>query len=178
MKRLEAVDYQQLLWKQMGFGARHFELVAGDDLVAAIYWPKLLSQRAVAECAAGKWHADRIGFLRQRTVVTDAASGIEVASFKPNWLGDGDLVLSDGRAFQWYRTKCLLNYAWALVDAGNRAVLEVKTWRHWFKYRADVVLHVEPGARPELPLLLLTTWYLGFMQMQDVAAVVAATCVC
>jgi hypothetical protein len=178
MKKLEAVGWQRLLWKQTKFGAYDFELRAGEDLVGVLYWPKFLSERAVAECAAGKWRVDRVGFFRRRTVVTEADSGLEVASFEAGWLGDGDLVLSDGRAFQWYRTKAFLNNAWALADESGNAVLEVKTWMHWFKYRADVALHVEPGARPELPLLVLTAWYLGFMQMQDAAAVVAATCVC
>jgi hypothetical protein len=176
MQRLEAVDHQQLLWKQMGFGARDFELRSGDDLVGVLYWPKLLSDRAVAECAGGKWHIERVGFFRHRTVVVDIDSGLEVASFEPDWLGDGDLALADGRAFQWYKTKALRN-SWALVDKDGYLVLEVHEGMAWFKHEADVVLHVDPGSSPGLPFLVLVSWYLGFTKIQDTAAAVAATCV-
>jgi hypothetical protein len=174
--RLETIDYQQLLWKQTGFGARNFELRSGDDLVGVLYWPKLLSDRAVAECASGKWYADQVGLFRHRTVMTDLDSGLEVASFEPGWMGDGDLVLANGHVFQWYKTKALCN-SWALVDPGDNLVLEVHEGMRWFKHEADVVLHVHPGSSPELSFLILVSWYLGYTQIQDEAAAVAAACV-
>jgi hypothetical protein len=174
MKNLASVDLNNLLWKQMGLGARNFELRAGDDLVAVIYWPKLLSDRAVARSAAGIWQIDRLGFFRQRIVVSPAGSDLEIASFEPGWLGDGDLVLTDGRVFQWYRTKALGN-AWALADQDDNLLFEVHEGMRWFKHEADVVLHVAVDSMPELLLLILTTWYLAFAYIQDSAAVVAAT---
>jgi len=174
VKTLASVDLDNLLWKQMGLGARDFELRSGDDLVARLYWPKLLSDRAVAQSAAGTWHIDRLGFFRRRTVVTPAGSDLEIASFEPGWSGDGDLILADGRAFQWYRTKVLRN-AWALVDQDDTLWLEVHEGMRWFKHEADVVVHVVPDSAPELSLLILTTWYLVFANLQDSAAVVAAT---
>lgn len=175
MIALTAIDTHNLLWKQMGLGARNFELRAGDELVARLTWPKLLSDRAVAECAAGTWHIDREGFFRLRTVVTQPGSELEIAGFEPDWLGDGDLVLADGRAFQWYRTKALGN-SWALADPDERLLFEVHQGTRWFKHEADVELHVAVDALPELPLLILTTCYLGFSQLQDAAGAVAATC--
>ena len=175
MEALTAVDTQKLMWKQTGFGARDFELRAGDDLVAQLYWPKLLSDLAVAECAAGTWHIDRLGFFRQRTVVTLPGSDLEIASFEPDWLGDGDLVLADGRVFQWYQTKTLCN-SWALVSPDGSLLFEVHEGMRWFKHEADVVLHVAVDAMPELPLLILVAWYLGYTKLQDVAGAVAATC--
>ncbi|MFZ5915408.1 MAG: hypothetical protein ACOYZ7_00560 [Chloroflexota bacterium] len=177
MQRFESVDWGELTWKQTGLGARHFELRAGEELVGVMYWPRLLSQRAVAGCAVGKWHIERVGLLRQRTVVSEADSGREVASFEPGWLGDGDLTLADGQVLRWRCTDCL-SHAWALTGERGQAVLEVKTWLHWFKYRADVVLHAALDSRPDLPLLIFVTWYLGFMHIQDVAAVVATTAAC
>ena len=175
MKALIAVDTQKLMWKQTGFGARDFELRVGDDLVAKLTWPRLLSDLAVAECATGTWHIDRPGFFRQRTVVTLPGSDLEIASFEPGWLGDGDLVLADGRVFQWYQTKAL-RYSWALVGPDGDLLFEVHEGTRWFKHEAHVVLHAAVDAMPELPLLILTTWYLGFSQLQDAAGAVAATC--
>jgi hypothetical protein len=36
-----------------------------------------------------------------------------------------------------------------------------------------VVLHVHPGSSPELPFLILVSWYLGYTMIQDVAAACA-----
>lgn len=174
MKSLESVDHRRLMWKQTKFGAWDFELWSGGDQVGVLYWPKLFSDRAVAKCAAGQWHMDRVGFFRQRVVVTEAGSGVEVASFEPDWLGDGDLVFADGCVFHWYKTKAL-RHSWALADKDDHIVLEIHAGMRWFKYEVDVVLHVCPGSLPELSLLILAGWYLGFMRIQDTAAAVAIT---
>jgi hypothetical protein len=175
MKSLEAVDRQNLIWKQTGLGARDFELWSRDDLVARLYWPKLLSQRAVAECSVGTWHIERVGFFRQRTVVTPAHSDLEIASFEAGWLGDGDLALADGRMLHWYRTKALGN-AWALADPSDNVLIEIQAGTHWFKYHADVILWDRGESWAELSLLILVAWYLAYIQIQDSAAAVAVTC--
>jgi hypothetical protein len=173
---------EQLMWKQTGLGARDFRLCAGDDLVGELYWPKLLSDCAVARCAAGKWHIDRVGFFRQRTVVTEVDSGAEVASFESDWLGDGDLVLADGRLFHWYATRALAN-SWALADEDDNVLLEIHEGTRWFKHEVGVVLHTNVKVCPELPLLIFVSWYLGYTKIQDAAAAVVATttavaCIC
>ncbi len=172
MQRLERVDCGKLIWKETGWGSRDFELWSGEDLVAVLYWPKWLSDRAVAECAAGKWYFDRVGFFRQLYVVTDANSGAEVACFEPDWLGDGDLVLATGRVFHWCQTKMLCN-SWALADEEENAVLEIHESMRWFKHEAEVVPHVQAGSWPELMLLILVSWYLAYNRLTDTAAAVA-----
>jgi hypothetical protein len=175
VQRLEYVDLGQLIWKQTGFGARDFELGSGDDLVGVLYWPKLLSYRAVAESAEGRWHLDRVGFFRRRVVVTEAGSSLEIASFEPNWFGEGDLVFSDGRMFHWYRTKALCDH-WALADESDHVVLEIRAGMRWFKYECDVVLYVGADLASDTTLLILIGWYLLYMKIQDLVVAVAATC--
>jgi hypothetical protein len=62
-----------------------------------------------------------------------------------------------------------------MADENDELVFEIKEWMHWFKHRADIVMRVGSITRPDLPLLIFLSWYLAFMQMQDAAAVVAAT---
>jgi hypothetical protein len=174
MKNIKSVDYHQLQWKQTGWGVRYFKLHSGDELVGVLRWPKWLSDLAVAECGDGKWVIDRVGFFRDRVVVTDAGTGKEVANVEFGWLGDGDVTLSNGRVYSWYRSGILSNN-WILADENDELLFETKEWLHWFKHRADIVLRVGTIMRPELPLLIYLVWYLAFMQMQDAAAVVAAT---
>ena len=176
MQGLRSVDYRQLMWKQVAFGAREFELRAGDDLVGRLYWPKWLSDRAVARCADGVWLIDRLGFFRDKIVVTDMGSRNKVGSFVPNWLGDGRLSLINGRVYQWYKTKAFSN-SWAFVDKNDVVLLEIHDWMRCFKHEADVKLRIGAASLPELTLLVLIGWYLVYMYIQDTAAAVAATCV-
>jgi hypothetical protein len=176
VRKLDAVDTSQLMWKQTAWGARSFTLGSGDGLVAVLYWPRLLSQHAVAESMYGTWYLDRLGFLRRRTVVSEPESGRELATFEQGWLGNGDLVLADGRVFRWFRTRAFRAF-WALADGNEQVVLEVQSGLRWFKTEADVVLHVSPTVMPELPLLIVTTWYIAFSHMQDAAAAAAVVSV-
>ena len=176
MQRLRSVDYRQLQWKQIAFGAREFELRAGDDLVGRLYWPKWLSDRAVAICADGKWLIDRLGFFRDKVVVTDVVSRTKVGSFVSDWLGDGKLSLINGDVYQWYRTKAFSN-SWAFADKNDVVLIEINDWMRWFKHEAEVKLRIGVTSLPELSLLILIGWYLAYMNMQDAAAAVAAVCV-
>lgn len=174
MKNIKSVDYHQLIWKQKSWGGRYFKLLAGDVEVGVLYWPKWLSYMAIAEGGDGKWAIDRPGFFADKVVVTDLQSGQEVAHFSFGWLGDGVIRLSTGRSYKWYRTGFLSNN-WTIEDENAEVLFEIKEWMHWFKHRADIVLRVGSMMQPELPLLIYLGWYLAFMQMQDAAAVVAAT---
>lgn len=176
MKGLRSVDHRQLMWKQVAFGAREFELRAGDDLVGKLYWPKWLSDRAVAICADGSWLIDRLGFFRDKVVVTDMGSSTRVGSFIRNWLGDGMLSLVIGREYQWFRTKVFSN-SWAFADKNDVVLLEIHDWMRCFKHEAEVKLRIGVTSLPELPLLILIGWYLAYMNIQDAAAAVAAACV-
>ena len=176
MQGLRSVDYRLLMWKQVAFGAREFELCAGDDLVGRLYWPKWLSERAVARCSDGKWLIDRVGFFRDKVVVTDIDSRVRVGSFVPNWLGDGKLSLVNGRLYRWYRTKALSN-SWAFGDKNDVVLIEIHGWMRCFKHEAEVKLRMGVTSLPEISLLILIGWYLAYMNIQDAAAVIAAACV-
>ncbi len=176
MRGLRSVDYRQLRWKQVAFGARDFELRAGDELVGKLYWPKWLSDRAIAKSADGVWLIDRPGFFRDKVVVTDLGSKVKAGYFIPNWLGDGKLSLINGRAYQWYRTKVFSN-SWAFADKNDVVLIEFHEWMRCFKHEAEVKLRIGAVLVPELPLLIHIGWYLAYMNIQDTAAAVAAACV-
>jgi hypothetical protein len=175
MQGLRSVDYRELLWKQVAFGAREFELRAGEDLVGRLYWPKWLSDRAVAKCADGVWLIDRLGFFRDKVVATDMGSRGRVGTFVPNWLGDGKLSLVNGREYQWYRIKAFSN-SWAFVDKNDAVLIEFHDWMRCFKHEAEVKLRMGVTSLPEISLLILLGWYLAYMNIQDAAAAMIAAC--
>jgi hypothetical protein len=174
MERLDASTMHSLMLKQTRFGARDFELYAGDDLVGVLYWPKLLSEQAVADTASGRWHIDRLGFFRDRVAVTEAESGEEIARLAFDMWGDGDLMLTDGRVFRWYKTKAFLRNAWALTEEDDTLVLEMEAGMRWFKHQAYVDPRPEAHALRPLALWILVCWYLGYAKMQDAAGAAAA----
>lgn len=173
MKNIRSVKQRMLIWKQPKFAVDHYELRAGEELIGELYWTKWLSDRAVACCGQGVWELDRVGCLRQQVVAFDSRSRMRVASFEFGWLNEGDILMANGRVYQWYRTKTF-NSAWAIVDENDELVYEIQIGTRWFKYEASVSLAVD-NFNSELALLICLGMYLGICTMQDAAAAVAAT---
>jgi hypothetical protein len=173
LKPLRSVDIHQLRWEQAGWAEREFELTSGDDLVGHLYWPKWLSDHAVAECGDGRWIIDRLGFFRDHGAAIEVGSEAEIAQFQFDWLGDSQLTLANGRRYELYRTK-ILSETWELADAQGDVVMVFHGGMHWFKYLSDIELEVGAIQLPELPLLILLCWYLIYMRIQAAAAAAAA----
>jgi hypothetical protein len=173
MHKLKSVDYNQLMWRQTGFGVREFELRSGKDLVGVLYWPKWLSDYAVAECGDGKWILDRIGFFRDHAQAIDVGTEEQLANVDFNWAGDSELTLSDGRRYQLFKTGFLSNN-WTLSDENEDVVYKLREGMRWFKHDAEVDLQVGVIMLKELPLLIFLGWYLAYMNLQDAAAAAAA----
>ncbi len=119
-----------LAWRQPRFSEDFYELgdnPASDALYATIGWPKWLSDMAIAHSAVGIWQFDRLGWTRGTIVATrpvepsaDSGKGnlpasVQVASFEVGWFWEGDIVLSSGEVYHWWRTKTFRN-AWALTE--------------------------------------------------------------
>jgi hypothetical protein len=171
--KLRTVDYNQLMWKQTGFGVREFEFWSGKDLVGVLYWPKWLSDYAVADCGDGKWILDRIGFFRDRAEAIKARTEEQLASVSFNWVGDSELLLSNGRRYQLFKTGFLSNN-WTLSDENENVVYKLREGTRWFKHDAEVNLQVGAIMLKELPLLIFLGWYLAYMSLQDAAAAAVA----
>jgi len=160
-------------WKQPKFGVDHYELRAGEKLIGELYWTKWLSDRAIARFGKGAWEMDRVGCLRRQVVAVDRRLKVRVASFEFGWHNEGDILLPNGKIYQWYRTKAF-SEAWAIVDENDELVYEMQIGTRWFKHEASVSLAVDK-ITPEVALLICLGLYLGICAMQDAAAVVAAT---
>jgi len=173
LHRFKAVDYNHLMWKQIGFGVREFELTSGEDLVGRLYWAKWLSDYSIAECGDGRWTLDRIGFFRDRAVAMEEGKDIEVASVTFDWMGDSKISLSSGRQYQFFKTGFFSNN-WTMADEDEDMLFEIKEGVRWFKHDAEIDLQVDAIMMQELPLLILLSWYLAYMHIQDAAGAAAA----
>lgn len=174
MKSLKYLVHKNLLWKQPKFLVDHFQLFAGDDFLAELYWTKWFSDRAFARCPQGNWFFDRVGFFRRRVVAMEADSGDEIASLELGWLNEGQVRLVNGEIFQWYRTGAWGD-TWVMANEDGGTLFVIRFGTHWFKHQANVALRKSAKKRPDLVLLLCFAMYLGFCNIQDTAGVVAAT---
>jgi hypothetical protein len=173
---LEAIGKKSLLCRQTKFGAFDFELFLGDDLIGRMYWPKWLSDEAVATCADGDYLINRLGFFAHRAVMLDMETEREVATVNIKWLGDCEITFHDGRTFQLFQTKAFCEH-WVLSDENDETVIEIKPGTHWFKYVVEIDLHAKSGQTAAAPSLIMLCWYLIFMNTQDAAAAVVASSV-
>jgi hypothetical protein len=96
----EAAD-QELIWRQPSAFKEHYELRAGDEVLATQQWENALGAFATAHTAEGAWTFKRSGFWQQRIGVRPVDSEREVATFVPDWSGGGILTVEGERTFRW-----------------------------------------------------------------------------
>lgn len=174
MNRLNQLQGTELVWKQPKFGVDHYELFAGENLYAELYWTKWFSDRATAICSGKQWMFDRVGFFRSKVIAVNRDGETTAAQFEFDWTKGGVIRLAKGLPFRWHRTKALRN-TWALEDMNEQVLFEMELGMRWFKYQAWVDLHTLPRDMVDLDLLLPLCLYLAICAMQDTAAVTAAT---
>lgn len=101
MRLIQEVADQQLIWRQPSALRQHYELCAGDEVVATLQWEKPWGSLATARTAEGEWSFKRSGFWQQRVGARPVGSEREVATFVPEWTGNGTLTVEGRRAFRW-----------------------------------------------------------------------------
>lgn len=194
----EAAD-QELVWRQPSALRQDYELRAGEELLATLRWEKAWGTLATARTAETAWTFKRSGFWQQRVGVRPLGSEREVATFAPDWKGDGTLTAESGRTFRWAGKGFWgLEKVWRERDdapplIGFKNLGKLKT-------EARVVLSPVAAALPEttqlddlyqplppeamgppsaslaeLPLLVTLGFYLMVLEIMDTAVAAATT---
>ena len=96
----EAAD-QELIWRQPSAMKLHYELRAGDEVLATLQWKNAWGTLATARTAEGEWTFKRSGFWQPRIEVRPVGSEHAVATFVPDWMGNGILTVGGERTFRW-----------------------------------------------------------------------------
>jgi hypothetical protein len=192
----EAAD-QELIWRQPSAMKQHYELRAGDEVLATLRWEKNWGSLATARTAEGAWTFKRAGFWQQRVAVWPAGEAREVATFTPKWTGDGALVVAGGRTFRWagkgfwglekfwqagedtpplvgFKHQGAIRTEARVVLSPAAAVLP-ETVQLDDLYRPLPPEAMAPPSAPlaELPLLVTLGFYLMVLEVMDSAAVAA-----
>ena len=170
MKTIAGQDARTLTWAHPHPFQSQYELRAGDDLLATLRWRSAFGSLADAEAADGHWTFKRVGFLKPSISVRIAGADEDLAAFRVHWDGAGELVLGDGRRYEW-RPANFWHTQWAWTDAAGAPLLHFRP-AHLVR-QADVEVSPAALAVPDLSLLSLLGWYLMVLRADEAAASVA-----
>jgi hypothetical protein len=160
LEPMRAVTPEPLFWAQPRRFRHEYELRAGRDVVATLRWRGILSWDALGETAEGRYRLRLANFLRGTVVVHPGDSDVEAAVFRSRFFGGGTVRVAGGRTFR-MRPLDFWHRRFILEDEAGAAVFRLRMRYAFLRDQATVEL--EPGAErvPELPVLLLLTWYVG-----------------
>ncbi|MDP2886627.1 MAG: hypothetical protein Q8P51_16585 [Ignavibacteria bacterium] len=168
MRKISALVDHEIIWQQLPGFKSEFELRFGDDLVATMKLPKMLSSAAVFQCEEGSWTIERVGLLSSKTVVRGGTSNVEIATYTGRtWKGGGTVELSEGRKLELRMNIWKSTFEWC-TDAGE-SLVHMKG-RGFLKYYVDVRMNRSALKWPELPWLVALAFYQMIMMRRDSAA--------
>ena len=168
MRRISACVDHEIAWTQLSGFKSQYELRFGDDLIATMNFPKMLSSAAIVECEDGTWTIERVGFLSSKTVVRPAKSDKEIATYTARaWKGGGVIELSGERKLM--LSMNIWKSTMDICKEGEESLVTLKG-RGFFKYCVDVRMNRSATQWPELPWLVALAFYQMIMMRRDSAA--------
>jgi hypothetical protein len=154
---LERID-APMTWRQPRFFHYAFELATDDgETLATLHWRNLFTNRAQAACADGAWEFRRTGLFSRRVVIHREGSDVEAGSFTRGFFG-GKLEMAGGHEYR-IRILNVLKRRWGVVDGNGRVLIRMVALLPFSKTRAKVRIASEAAGNPELPLLVIFSWY-------------------
>ena len=156
MKSFDSVDRSAFRWLRDPGSPRAFQLLAGDDAVARLAWSGPRGSLATAETAGPALTVKRDGFLSPHVLVRDPEGAI-LARLDLHFSASR---LSVGPRRYLLRRRGFLVPAWQVESSEGLPLLHLETVAERGNLEGGVV-DVQPPAQgnPDLPLLLLVSWY-------------------
>ncbi len=180
MKPISEASGRPLKWKRSKPG--HFDLMADDEVVAALRCDDMCGLQAIGETADGSWILECTDSFEPRCTVRAVGGNANLAtcaSYKRGSL----LKFGDGRAFLWQRHAkgCGLfvwHTEWRWMTPEGHVLMTIKNLADWWCdedcYEAEVAPAPEAYKLPEFGLLLLIGWYLVQVHREDEESLLAA----
>jgi hypothetical protein len=160
------VDYT-LIWSQPKGMRSEYELRFGNDLVATLKFPKMLSSNAVAEGGDGSWEVERVGVFDTAIRIRRAGHEEFVATYTPRIFKSADVVqLEGGKTLELRHNFWRANYE--LRAETGEVLMELQS-RGFFKYFVDVKTYRKALQYEEWPSLVILVFYVMLMARRDAA---------
>ena len=156
----------ELLWEQDGLLSRQYELRGKDQVFAGLRWEGSFGSLASATTESGSYTFKRTGFLRPRVTVRPSGADTEVATFQPNWLGHGPLLIQSARQYYWSNAG-FWQAAWGFASPDGARLVEFRPRFSVARKITGVEIAPSALANPDVPLLAAFGWYLLVMMAQE-----------
>jgi hypothetical protein len=158
LRPFASVDASSLRWLRRGENPLEFELLAGDVPIATMQWKSGTGSLTTATTAQGVWTLKRVGFLNPTVTVRAASGPANVARLSVHWHYHR-IELTEGPSYRFHRAGVLLP-AWQVTTEDGRETLHIEPVREGRKLVGGAVIAPAHAlSLPELPLLVLVSWY-------------------
>ncbi|HAL15833.1 MAG TPA: hypothetical protein DCP32_03495 [Anaerolineaceae bacterium] len=169
MEKISSAIQKELVWTQPNAFKEEYELRSDDEQLATLKFRNAWGTLATAETINGCWTFKRVGFFSTRVTVRLCQAETEIASFRNNtWSGGGTLELADGRSFRistnFWQTRL------ELIGDRDELILSYTDIGGFFRRSAYMVIEPQAALLPELPWIVMLSWYLVVMMYRDSAA--------
>jgi len=149
-----------------------YELRFGDEIIAKVTFPKVLSKRAEVVTADGTWTISREGFFKRTIRAIREGESTDAAVCSVNsWNGETSIVLPDGTKYV-LKTNIWKSLTELKKEDGKVAVtIQAKGfWRN----TTTLTMNRTAAITPALPLLVMLGIYLEILTRRDSHAKVVA----
>lgn len=154
---------QDLLWTPSAALKHHYELLAGETVLATL---DMSSCAAHAVTADGSFIIKREGFFKQQVMIRVDESQPILATYTRSW-GGGILQLTDGHLFKWENANFWgTKKAWKAPPDTCLVHFQNSPWTR------DLLTRVEMEAvpLPEHPLLVILGFYISLLSKREAPA--------
>ncbi len=167
MPSLRDCTGQELTWVRPRLLENKYELRLGNQGLASLTRRGFLKQISLAEAEGQQWRFKRRSGWKTNLAIyaggNELPNEAPLASLQRRWNGQGELIFRDNHGYSWQSTRSGLwsrSWFWTGPDG---SILSMKKKR---------VLEIAPEARmlPDLPLLVLFSFYLILVMEDDAAA--------
>ena len=173
MQSLRDCANQQLTWERLRHSKNVYELRSKNQVFATLCYQGSSANSILAEADNQQWIFQREGVTHANIMIYPGSTSQNItpplALMKRNMRGDGQLIFTAGRTFNWSHTGWWRpTYSWTTREDGT--LLSIKKSQQLF---------IEPSASdlPELTLLALFGFYLILVKKEDDATGAATSVV-
>ena len=160
-----------LLWKQPHVMEPSFELRFNDELLAGLKFRNSFGSLAEGVVSEGSYTFKREGFLNTHVTVRQSGVLSNLAIYRNNtWSGGGTLIMNDGRQFK--ANSNFWDSQFEFISANDTPIIRF-TNIGGFKLHSQLDIMKEAHKLPELPWMVLLSWYLAVMTSRDSEMVAA-----
>jgi hypothetical protein len=161
----------ELRWMPSPNGAG-FELRDKETPIGLILEEGRFLSNAVGKCADGSWKFAREGMLKSNITVKEANTDVGLALFKKNALNrNGEIQIQKKKFLTVNSNFTMTEYS---IKKEKELFLAIRNITRFPNMTAAVTIDPTAVRAPELPWMVLLSWYLAVMQQFDAAANSAA----